>query len=425
MTLAKRLFRPLPVLSALLLVGGASVAVLAQIEGSDRGVVPIDTSGSLEVTGVKVDVYGKTADAARYGGWRLAQRKAWKALWTKHHPGSSAPGLPDSTLDSIVGGIVVEDEQIGPNRYVARLGVLFDRARAGQILGVGGVATRSAPYLIIPVQWSGGRPESFEHRTEWQQAWARFRTGSSPIDYVRPSGTGSDPLLLNAAQAERRNRVWWRVILDQFGAADVLIPKVRLERLYPGGPVTGHFTAGYGPDSKILTQFSLRVRNAGALGQMLDEGVRRIDAAYSLALNDGRLRPDPSLIIEEPVDPDALEDVLEIPLESADALSNATAAASSTITIQFDTPDAGALSRGESAIRSVPGISGATTTSLAIGGVSVMRVSYAGDIATLRASLAARGWQVQEGAGVLRIRRGGAQPTPPPAQPANGNVSGG
>lgn len=400
--------------------------MLAQIEGSDRGVIPIDTSGSLEVTGVNVDVYGKTADAARLGGWRLAQRRAWKALWEKHHPGTGAPALADGTLDSIVGGIVVENEQIGPNRYVAQLGVLFDRARTGQILGVGGVATRSAPYLVIPVQWSGGRPESFEHRTEWQQAWARFRTGSSPIDYVRPSGTGADSLLLNAAQAERHNRVWWRAILDQFGAADVLIPKVRLERQWPGGPVMGHFTAAYGPDSKLLAQFTLRVRNPSALARMLDEGVRRIDAAYASALDGGRLRPDPTLIIEEPVDPEELEKTLETPLEmSTTPLNGAATAAVSTITIQFDTPDAAAVMRGEAAIRSVPGISGANTTSLAIGGVSVMRVTYAGDIATLRASLTARGWQVQEGAGVLRIRRGGAQPAPAQQPPANGNVTGG
>lgn len=394
--------------------------MVAQIEGSERGVTPIDISGSLEVTGVTVDVYAKTAEAARYGGWRAAQRKAWRMLWAKYHPGNGAPALPDSTLDSIVGSIVVEDEQIAANRYIARLGVLFDRARAGQILGVAGGVARSLPLLVIPVQWSGGRPESFEHRTEWQQAWARFRAGEGSIDYVRPSGTGGDPLLLNAAQAERRNRAWWRVLLDQYGAADVLIPKVRIERQWPGGPVIGHFTAGYGPDSRILTRFSLRVANAAALPKMLDEGVRRLDIVYSEAQAAGRLRPDISLIIEEPVSPEELEEAVEVPAETPIMPEDLTAGAMTSITVQFDTPDVGAVNRAESGVRGIPGVSSASTTSLALGGISVMRVTYAGDIGALKAALTARGWQVQEGAGVLRIRRAQAAP-----QPSGDNLTGG
>ena len=41
---------------------------------------------------------------------REAQRRGWKLLWSKvnRRPVESAPGLPDSTLDSIVTGIVVE-----------------------------------------------------------------------------------------------------------------------------------------------------------------------------------------------------------------------------------------------------------------------------------------------------------------------------
>lgn len=403
---------------------------MAQIDGSDRGVPPIDTSGSLEVTGVSVDVRAKSAEAARYGGWRQAQRNAWQMLWSKYHSGGRAPTLPDGTLDSIVGGIVVEDEQIGPNRYIARLGVLFDRARAGQLLGVSGGVARSLPLLVIPVQWSGGRPESFEHRTEWQQAWARFRAGQGSIDYVRPSGTGADPLLLNVAQAERRNRAWWRVILDQFGAADVLIPKVRIERHWPGGPVTGHFTAAYGPDSKELTRFTLRVQSASQMPRMLDEGVRRMDLAYSQAQAEGRLRPDASLIIEEPVEAQEL-DLEESALEATPLTEDlANVAGAGNFTIQFDTPDVAAVTRTEAAVRGVPGVRSVSTSSLALGGISVMYVNFTGDISALRTALSARGWQVQEGGGILRIRRAPTAPTSTPAQPVpapqpGGNATGG
>ena len=105
-----------------------------------------------------------------------------------------APNLPDSVLDQLVSSIIVEREQIGPTRYIADLGVLFDRARAGQLLGIGGVEQRSQPMLLIPVTISAGTATSVELRNAWQRAWAQFRTSQSPIDYVRISGMGADPL---------------------------------------------------------------------------------------------------------------------------------------------------------------------------------------------------------------------------------------
>jgi hypothetical protein len=404
-----RFLRPVP-LALMLSLAGIGAVVFAQIEGGERGVAPIDSSSDFEVTGVKVDVAANSADVARLGGWREAQRRGWRMLWAKIH-GGGAPGLSDSMLDSIVSGIVVEEEQIGPKRYIATLGVLFDRVRTGQILGVTGLATRSAPLLVIPVQWSGGTAQSFETRTEWQKAWARYKTAGSAIDYVRPSGTGADPLLLNFAQTGRPGRKWWRMLLDQYGAADVLMPQVRLTRLWPGGPVIGNFTARYGPDNRLLGNFTLRVESSAKMAELMDEGVRRMDQMYAGALAAGQLRPDSSLVIEEPVVPeDIAVAVEEVPtLETANPDDAPEIAAPvievSTYTVQYDSPDVGSISSTESAVRGVPGVKSATTGSLALGGVSVMRVAFAGDVATLKLALSARGFKVQEGGGVLRISR--------------------
>lgn len=380
--------------------------MVAQIDG-ERGINPIDSSQDFEVTNVKVDVSAKTAEAARLGGWREAQRRAWRALWAKTN-GGSAPGLSDSQLDGIVAGIVVENEQMGPTRYVATLGVLFDKVRAGQILGVSGTIRRSAPLLVLPVQWSGGTAMAFEGRTDWQRAWARFRSGDSPIDYVRPSGTGSDPLLLNYGQTSRPGRRWWRMILDQFGAADVLMPQVRLERLWPGGPVIGHFSARYGPDARLLENFVLRVESSAALPAMMDAGVRRMDEIFSIALAAGRLRPDSSLIIEQPVLPEELAEELAPALEvdeSATIQDAPSAGPTRTFTVQFPTPDVASVSSTEGAVRGIPGVRAASTGSLALGGISVMRVAFSGDADALEAALEARGFRVSQGGGVLRISR--------------------
>ncbi|WP_415643855.1 heavy-metal-associated domain-containing protein [Sphingomonas antarctica] len=380
-----------------------AVAVWAQIEGGDRGVPPIDSSGSFEVSGIDVDVSGKSPDAARLGGWRIAQRKGWQLLWAKTH-GGSLGGIPaDSVLDGLVAGIVVEQEQVGPTRYVAKLGVLFDRARAGALLGVGGSVSRSAPMLVLPVEWSGGGPISYEAQSEWQKAWARYRSGGSPIDYVRSSGSGADPLLLTAGQAQRPGRIWWRLILDQYGAADVLVPQVRLDRRYPGGPVFGVFTAKHGPDGRILGSFTLRAASSDALPALMDEGVRRMDQLYTEALAAGELRPDPSLIAPAAPD-DSLLNATDLPAVEDNGTAPVTAG-SSVISVQFASPDSASITATESAVRNVPGVTAASTSSLAIGGTSVMRVAFNGDAAALQAALVAKGLKVEDVGGSLRISR--------------------
>lgn len=289
----------------LALIGGG--IVVAQIEGPKRGIAPIASTGDFEVTGVSVNVTGKNAFEARQKGWEEAQRLAWSALWRKTH-GSAGSGLSDSTLDGIVAAIVVEEEQVGPRRYVAKLGVLFDRARAGQLLGVSGVTRRSAPLLLLPITYSAGAPTVFEQRTSWQRSWAKYRTADSTIDYVRPSGAGGESLLLNAGQIDRRSRNWWRTILDQFGAADVIIPIARIERQWPGGPVVGRFSARYGPDNKFLGAFTLRTASSAGIPAMMDQAVARMDELFQSALAAGRLRADASLVLEpEVVEEEELE----------------------------------------------------------------------------------------------------------------------
>ncbi len=394
-------------------LGLGAAALVAQMEG-ERGVPPIASSGDFEVGGIKVDVYAATPEAARMAGWRQAQRLAWKKLWA-HTNGGGGVGLSDGQLDQIVSGIEVESEQIGPNRYIASLRVLFDRARAGQILGVRTTAMRSPPLLVIPILREGGSSTVFETVNEWQKAWARYRTGDSAIDYVRTSGTGPDALLLNAGQQGRRGRNWWRNILDQYGAADVVFPIARLERQWPGGPVVGHFAARYGPDNDLLGSFSLRAANSAGIPAMLDQAIERLNGIYTQALLDGRLRPDPSLVIEEPVNASELDlaNMSEELVETGDM--SASGAGVSTYFVQFDTPDAASVNQGESSLRSVAGVRSAATSSLALGGVSVMQVSFDGSLDALKAALQARGYAVTGSGSTLRISRrasGGAAPAP-------------
>ena len=394
------------------LVAGA--VVTAQMESGDRGILPVDSSGTLEISGIHVDVGGKDANAARYAGWRIAQREGFKALWAKQHkrPISEAPNLSDSTLDGLVSSIIVEREQIGPNRYIADLGILFDRARAGQLLGVAGIARRSAPMLLIPVLISGATKTSVERRNPWQRAWASFRTSASAIDYVRVSGMGVDPLLINAAQAARPGRGWWRNIIDYYGAADILIAEASLHREYPGGPAVARFVGRHGADGRILGGFSLQAKDSADIPRMMAEGVARMDQLFTLALATGNLPRDPSLIIPEP--PPPVEEELET--ESATVPARI-------VQIQILTRDEAGLSAAFGAIRSIAGVDAVSPRSTAIGGWSILLVTYRGEPQALATALSARGWSVIDVGGTLRVNPGISPPaTPPQAKPPTENM---
>lgn len=399
-------------------LGAAAVAlatanVVAQIEGGSRGVAAVDSSNDFEVSNIRVDVSGPTAEAARLAGWREAQRKAFVQLARRLGAGGGA--VPDGTLDAIVSSIVVGEEQIGPTRYVARLGVLFDRERTAGLLGVSSYVNRSPPLVVIPVVWSTGVGTALEQRTAWQEAWARYRTGNSEVDYVRPAGNGPDPLLLNVGQAQRPDRRWWRTVLDQYGADDVLMPTARLYRQWPGGPVVGVFEARHGPDNRLLQRFALRVSAASGLPALLDAAVGRLDGIYQDALRSGYLRPDPGLTYVPP--PTTPGDLLpgDEGLVTDEGLVPSVI---STITVQYDSPGAAAVTGTENAVRAIPGVSAAATDSLALGGLSAMRVTFGGPPEAFRSALEARGWQVFGSGATLRIRRA-PQLLPPELQPDN------
>jgi len=409
--LRRRFFIPVLLLLVALGIGGVAYS---QLESGDRGILPLDSSGTLEIGGIHVDVGGKDAMSARYSGWRIAQRQGFKALWAKMHkaPISQAPNLPDSTLDDIVSSINVEAEQIGPNRYIADLGILFDRARAAPFLGVeGGEVRRSAPMLLIPITVTGGTETSVELRNMWQRSWAQFRTSQSPIDYVRVSGLGVDPMLVNAAQTTRPGRGWWRNVIDLYGAADILVAEVQLHRLYPGGPAQARFIARHGPDNEIVGGFTLSTKNGNGVPAMMAEGVRRMDEVFTTALAAGRLARDSSLNLPAP--PPLLAPVEEV--EKPASLTNP-------FQIQISSGgDVNIYNFAMAHLRTLGGIDSATPQLINPTGTSYVLVAYRGSIAQLAAALGARGWIVETSGSVVKIRSASGKPPPlppPPPKPA-------
>lgn len=384
--------RPWVLIAVALALVAAAAALVAQV-GGDRGIIPVASSEDIEVRDIEVDVTGKNPEDARLNGWREAQKLAWKKL--------GGPAIPDSQLEGLVSAIVVQQEQLGPRRYIATLGVVFDRARAGGLLGGEGERARSAPMLTLPVLISGGTQTMFEVRNPWQRAWAETQFGSSAIDYVRPSGAGGESLLLTFGQTGRRSRVWWNDILDQFGAADVLIPIANLRYSYPGGPVEGRFTGRYGPDNRWLGEFTLRVQSADQIPAMMNRAVQRFDQMFTRALAEGKLRPDPTLSLSAA----EIRPEIRALIEAARRAEEVAAGASEIVPSETDAGGPAATPTEDTPVALGTYTVQVATSSVAIGGTSVLRVTYLGDLNGLANALRAAGWQVTVGSNALAITR--------------------
>jgi hypothetical protein len=154
---------------------------------------------------------------------------------------------------------------------------------------------------------------------------------------------------------------------------------------------------------------------------MLAQAVVRMDRIYAGALAAGTLAVNPTLNADRmELDPAVAALVAAAERVSAaqpaatavdpgaapaDPAAPVVAATVATFTVQFASPDAKAVDAAVGAVRSVPGVSGAATSSLAMGGTSVLRVTYAGSLDALAGALRARGYTVVVGSNALSIRK--------------------
>ena len=388
----------------LLLTFGSATPVVAQNSGGS----------AYSIGGIDVDVVGPTAEAARMAAFRIAQRKAWPQLWSRLTGMSvgAAPRLTDAQLDGMVSGIESQGEHFSQTRYIARLGVVFDRSRASGYLGATGAELHSPPMLLLPVLNDGGAAKIYQGKTPWLAAWIRFRETVTPLDYVLASGSASDNILLTAWQINRPDRSSWRNILTRFDAVQVLAAEARLTRSFPGGPIVGLFTARQGPDAGELGRFTMIAATPEGLDAMFDAAVRQIDELYVIALRAGRLQSEPDLALE-----------LAPLLGSGPYIGAPIAAASdegadiaASLEAAIATPDSATASAIEAELRGTSGVKSVTTTSLSLGGTSRVLINYDVSRDSLAYALDGRGLRLitQNGQLVLRRRLPGEPPVPAP-----------
>src|SRR3546814_17495249 len=78
------------------------------------------------------------------------------------------------------------------------------------------------------------------------------------------------------------------------------MPTARVEYGYPGGPITCHFAARFGPDDKLIATFTMTGPSARAVPAMLQKAVARMDRLHNDAQAAGVLRTARCLVLAQP-----------------------------------------------------------------------------------------------------------------------------
>src|SRR5262249_1922878 len=161
-------------------------------------------------------------------------------------------------------------------------------------------------------------------------------------------------------------RGWWRNVIDMYGAADILVAEVQLQRAYPGGPARARFIGRHGPDNQIVGGFTLTAANSDGVPAMMAEGVRRMDVLFSKALAAGALTRDPSL--NQPPPPP----LPELPVVKPVVQQNT----GNAYQVQVTGSDVNVYNFAMAHLRTLPGIESATPQLINPSGTSYILVKY-------------------------------------------------
>jgi hypothetical protein len=202
--------------------------------------------------------------------------------------------------------------------------------------------------------------------------------------------------------------------LDLPGGAVVVVANVLYQRAYPGGPARPRFVGFHGPDREPIGSFTISGPAGVSALQIMREGVNRMDAMFSAALQSGRLIRDTSLDIPLPPPPPPEEIIEEV------APTAPTAQRVWSYQVQIVAKEVNDYNFAMAHLRTTAGVEGVAVVAVNPTGVSYVNVTYRGDVGNLRSALIARGWAVTQTGFVLRMSSTGERPPalPPPPPPA-------
>ena len=251
----------------------------------------------FQVSGIKVDATAADAVAAREQALLQGQTEGLRRLMRRLVPAEQHGRLPSvgpAEIERYVQNFEIADEQVGTNRYLARLTVRYEPDAVRELLQgaeLGYAETVSQPIVVLPVYRIAGGAQLWPENNPWWQAWADHMDLERLLRLVLPLGDLQDMAAVTADQALAGDPAALAALGRRYGSDDVLVA-IATPR---GGAAAGPAGARPAPTAPAVLELEMRRsgaeqanppetlrgdRSAGHLGRTLEE-------RQSLALRPG------------------------------------------------------------------------------------------------------------------------------------------
>ncbi len=282
--------------------------------GADAG------SHVFTVTGVRVDVTGETAAAAREAAHADGHVKAMAKLLARLLPREELTLLRPLEAPQILAYVQdfsVGNERTSDVRYLAELTFRFRPGPVRELLRYNGLQhaeTMSKPVVVLPIFGVEDEAVLWGEANPWLAVWAARPPGGWLVPLIVPLGDLGDLTAVDAARALKGDVEALGAIARRYGAEDVLItqsvllgnPEVGLGSLQVG-------TVRLGRYAQQTTVDTYRQPAGGTVQDLLALAADSVDAAVQEAWKQGSLlRPGSQRQIAVTVPASQLAELLEV-----------------------------------------------------------------------------------------------------------------
>jgi hypothetical protein len=210
---------------------GKAVAVLVFFLGlgwASEMLAAAQSNPLYTVSGVSVDVSDKDASRAKLKAISEAQVKAFGVLVDRlagEGAGARLQGLSPAEIGRMMASLSIEEERMGPGRYIARLTVRFLPERVRTALAQAGISyseERAPPIVVLPV-WRDAQGTVAWSDNPWRSAWLALHAEEATVPVIVPLGDLADSQTITPEEAVEGRQDKLLALRSRYSAEAVLI----------------------------------------------------------------------------------------------------------------------------------------------------------------------------------------------------------
>lgn len=309
------------------------------------------------VSGVSVDVSDKDASRAKLKAISEAQVKAFAILLERlggERARSRLKGLSAAEIGRMMASLSIEEERMGPGRYIGRLTVRFLPDKVRNALARTGIAyseEQAPPIVVVPVWRASQGPVAWADNP-WRTAWLSLNAQDALVPVIVPLGDLADSQTITAEEAVAGHQEKLQALRSRYSAEAVLVATAE-----PAGQAAIHASlVGDSPLGRVAFARTLTAADGD-----LAAAARAAASQFHTALIDQWRN------MRSPTRPSAVQ-----------ALS---------VAVPFSRFEQWNSIRSQ--LLSTPGVAGVDVSTLAKNG-AIVRLNYAGPLDELKAALAGK-----------------------------------